>query len=96
MAKTKRPDSGDEQSSARRNSRTTASGPARPAAADKSADDLAAKMSGAEELSARFAFTSPIDGIQWSANELRAGLMILLLPEPLQSTPLDPKERERQ
>jgi catalase len=62
MAKSTRPASARSSSAARRNSRTTISGPSDPPAATRSSDDLVAKLSGTQELSSRMPFNASKPG----------------------------------
>jgi catalase len=57
MAKSKSP-SGDDPTPARRNSRMTTSGPAEPGGSTQSPDNLVAKFTGTQDLSARIAFNA--------------------------------------
>jgi catalase len=58
MAKSKRPKTDDGSSPARRNSRATVGGPSDPDGSTHSSDNLVAKLSGTQELSARIVFNA--------------------------------------
>lgn len=44
------------------------------------------------EISYLVALGSPVRDVDWSANELRGGITLLIAPPPLQSNPLEPRQ----